>query len=270
MFETMNDRGARLTAVDLLKSFLLSHVGSREDELNTRWQETLRRLATEREDPGAASRFIKAALLAHHARPGSADDRRGIETNLNVWVRQNAECLGLRSDRPERFLKFVGPGDTMTVVVEARQNLYLRLCEIIWSAGRLGLTVPPPPAVPEQPTASDEIAEAQPHVSAPTRGTRRRRTDVAKMIEAGVLKAGTAIVLTYRSVDHWATIDEEGGIVLKATGRSAYDRADEAGAAARGIKTCQGMNEWHVEDEQGVHVLRDQAQADGPLARTRQ
>ncbi|MEV5842432.1 DUF262 domain-containing protein [Streptomyces sp. NPDC051985] len=84
MFETMNDRGARLTAVDLLKSHLLSHVGSGEDQLNTQWHEMLRELTTDREDPTAASRFIKAYLLARHAREGHAEDRRQIVTNLNV------------------------------------------------------------------------------------------------------------------------------------------------------------------------------------------
>lgn len=107
MFETMNDRGARLTAIDLLKSYLLSNVGSREDELNTRWQEMLRELTTDREDAGAPARFIKAALLARHARAGDVDDRHQIDTNLNVWVRKNAEHLELTDDRPERFMRFV-------------------------------------------------------------------------------------------------------------------------------------------------------------------
>ncbi len=107
MFETMNDRGARLTAVDLLKSHLLANVGTGEDQLNTRWQETLRELATDREDPGAAARFIKATLLARYARPDHAEDRRQIDANLNVWVRQNAKYLGLVPDRPENFLDFV-------------------------------------------------------------------------------------------------------------------------------------------------------------------
>lgn len=95
MFETMNDRGARLTAVDLLKSHLLSHVGAGEDQLNTQWHEMLRELATDREDTTAASRFIKAFLLARCAREGLAEDRRQIDSNLNVWVRQNAEHLQL-------------------------------------------------------------------------------------------------------------------------------------------------------------------------------
>jgi hypothetical protein len=60
------------------------------------------------------------------------------------------------------------------------------------------------------------------------------------MLTAGVLNAGTQIVLTYRGKDHWATIDEDGGIVLKATGGTPYDKVDDAGAAVRGTRTCQG------------------------------
>ncbi|AVH60267.1 hypothetical protein C4B68_35795 [Streptomyces dengpaensis] len=46
----------------------------------------LRELTTDREDPGTPSRFIKASPLARHARLGNADDRREIDTNLNMWV----------------------------------------------------------------------------------------------------------------------------------------------------------------------------------------
>jgi len=521
MFETMNDRGARLTAVDLLKSHLLSNVGSGEDQLNTQWHEMLRELTTDREDPTAVSRFVKAYLLARCAREGRDDDRRQIATNLNVWVRQNAAYLGLVPERPDNFLQFVqdllktarlfrpflaagrelkkdgdrletvlfnernglgaqtvailaalncddqpsqakdkgrlvaayldrwyalrvlqdlpvqsadadmlvhgtlvprlrscrtvtevastlgdlatadggsisdaitlglrgnnahqiryllaratayveeacerphdvlayldrdrfhiehlwanhhhrveeeipdevvfrsrrnqlgglgllmgrenssindlpleekaayyarsnvvlgiiapgynrrhpvlrdfikthrldkilrsfGPRETMTSVIQIRQDLYLRLFEHIWDPQRLGLpvSVPPEHNGPAQPAAPAR----QP---APRRrpATGGRRTDVAKMIEAQVLRAGTRIVLTHRSTEHWATIDEDGGIVLTATGGTPYGRVDEAGAVARGTKTCQGMNEWHVEDETGVRVslrtLRD-------------
>ncbi|MFF2852016.1 DUF262 domain-containing protein [Streptomyces sp. NPDC058001] len=529
MFETMNDRGARLTAVDLLKSHLLSNVGSDEDQLNTQWHEMLRELTTDRDDPGAASRFIKAYLLAHCARESSDDDRRQIATNLNVWVRQNAAHLGLTRERPDNFLRFVqdllksarlyrpflsagrglkkdgdrletvlfnernglgaqtvavlaainaddqpsdakdkgrlvaaymdrwyalrilqdlpvqaadtdmlvhstlvpllrgcrtvpdvtsalgdlvlqdggsiseavtlglrgnnshqiryllaratayveeachrphdvlayldrdqfhiehlwanhhhrvekeipdpvvfrsrrnqlgglgllmgrenssindlplhdkaasyarsnvllgiiapgydrrnpllrdfikthqldrtlrsfGPRETMTTVIETRQNLYLSLFGHIWNPQSIGLPVNLPPA----PNGSRE-----PAAPARRRAARRRppaggrRTDIAKMIHAQVLKAGTRIVLTYRSTEHWATIDEDGGIILAATGGTPYGRADEAGAVARGTKTCQGMNEWHIEDESGTRIslrtVRDHATEAGLL-----
>ncbi|MFF4054100.1 DUF262 domain-containing protein [Streptomyces chartreusis] len=529
MFETMNDRGARLTAVDRLKSHLLSHVGAGEDQLNTQWHEMLRELAIDREDPTAASRFIKAFLLARCARENCDDDRRQIETNLNVWVRRNAARLGLVAERPQHFMQFVqdllksarlfrpflaacralkrdrdrleamlfnernglscqavavlaaidpddqpsaakdkgrlvaayidrwyalralqdlpvqsadvenlvhatlvpllrgcctvadvasalgdlavrdggstrdavtlglrgnnahqiryllaratayveeacqrphdvlayldrdrfhiehlwanhhhrvireipdvvvfrsrrnqlgglgllmgrensslndlpltdkaasyarsnvllgiiapgydrrnpllrdftkthkfdkvlrsfGPRETMTSVVQTRQELYLRLFEHIWNPERLGLAV----TSPSQHSGPDELtATARPVATRRRPAPGRRRTDVARMIEAHILTPGTRIVLTYCSTDHWATIEEDGGIVLTATGGTPYGRVDEAGAVARGTKTCQGMNEWHIENEDGVRTslrtLRDTAVASGAL-----
>ncbi|MEU9348990.1 DUF262 domain-containing protein [Streptomyces sp. NPDC048278] len=529
MFETMNDRGARLTAVDLLKSHLLSHVQANEDQLNTQWHEMLRELAIDREDPTAASRFIKAFLLARCAREGHDNDRRQIDSNLNVWVRQNAEYLGLVPERPGNFLHFVrdllksarlfrpflaaaralkkdgdrleavlfnernglscqavavlaaidpddrptdakdkgrivaaymdrwyalrilqdlpvqaadadalvhdtlvpllrrcrtvadtasalgdlvtqdggsvreavtlglrgnnahqiryllaratayveeacqrphdvlayldrdrfhiehlwanhhhrvqeeipdpvvfrsrrnqlgglgllmgrenssindlplndkagyyarsnvllgiiapgydqrnpllrdfikthkldkalrpfGPRETMTSIIQTRQELYLNLFEHIWNPERLGLPIP----MPGEPGGFDQPpAPTRPAATLRRPAAVRRRTDVARMVAAQILTAGTRIVLTYRSTDHWATIDEDGGIVLTATGGTPYGRVDEAGAVARGTKTCQGMNDWHVEDETGVRIslrtLRDRAVASGDL-----
>ncbi|MFJ3825485.1 DUF262 domain-containing protein [Streptomyces nodosus] len=530
MFETMNDRGARLTAVDLLKSHLLSNVGAGEEQLNAQWQEMLRELSTDRDDPQAASRFIKAYLLARCTREGRDEDRRQITTNLNVWVRRNATHLGLTTGRPDHFLKFVqdllksarlyrpvlaatrtlkkdddrletvffnernglgvqsvavlaaidpddqptdakdkgrlvasyidrwyalrilqdlpvqsadadalvhaelvpllrgchtvadiasalgdlarrdgnpvreavtlglrgnnahqiryllaratayadeackkpsdilayldrdqfhiehlwanhhhrvagdipdpvvfrsrrnqlgglgllrgrenssindlpfqdktrlyargnvllgvmapeydhrnpelrdfikthrldkhlrafGARETMITVVATRQELYLRLFEHIWKPEGLGL----PAAAVDIPSAGGSgRPPARPRQAALRRkATSGRRTDVAKMVDAQVLKAGTRIVLTYRSTEHWATIDANGGIILAATGGTPYGRVDEAGAVARGTKTCQGMNEWHIEDESGVRVslrtVRDRAAAAGTL-----
>ncbi|WP_329453202.1 DUF262 domain-containing protein (plasmid) [Streptomyces sp. NBC_01724] len=529
MFETMNDRGARLTAVDLLKSHLLSNVGAGEEQLNTQWQEMLRELSTDRDDPQAASRFIKAYLLARCAREGLAEDRRQITTNLNVWVRHNATHLGLTAGRPDHFLKFVqdllksarlyrpvlaatrtlkkdgdrletvlfnernglgvqsvavlaaidpddqptdakdkgrlvasyidrwyalrilqdlpvqaadadalvhtelvpllrgcrtvaevasmlgdrvrrdgnpvreaitlglrgnnahqiryllarataytdeackkpsdilayldrdqfhiehlwanhhhrvagdipdpvvfrsrrnqlgglgllrgrenssindlpfhdktplyargnvllgvmapeydrrnpelrdfikrhqldrhlrafGARETMTTVIATRQELYLRLFEHIWNPERLGL----PAAVAAPPAGGSGRPAGRPRQAASRRNpSSGRRTDVAKMIDAQILKAGTRIVLAYRATEHWATIDANGGIILTATGGTPYGRVDEAGAVARGTKTCQGMNEWHIEDENGVRVslrtVRDRAAAAGAL-----
>lgn len=532
MFETMNDRGARLTAVDLLKSHLLANVGTNEEQLNTQWQEMLRELSTDRDDPQAASRFIKSYLLARYARQDHQEDRRQITTNLNVWVRHNADDLGLAQGRSENFLQFVqdllktarlyrpilaatrtlkdsdrletvlfnernglsvqsvavlaaigpddqptdakdkgrlvaayidrwyalrilqdlpvqpadtdalvhdqlvpllrasrtvthvasalgdlahqagnpvseavtlglrgnnahqiryllaratayadqacrkpfdvlayldrdrfhiehlwanhhhrvagdipdpvvfrtrrnqlgglgllegrenssindmpfhtktslyargnvllgvmardydhrnphlrdfikahqldkhlrafGPRETMTTVIATRQELYLRLFQRIWDPERLGLTLPAAAAT----AAAGALAVSRPTARSPHAPAQRkpvsgRRTDVARMVEAQVLKAGTRIVLTYRHAEHWATIDADGGIILAATAGTPYGRVDEAGAVARGTKTCQGMNEWHIEDDNGVRVslrtVRDRAAASGAL-----
>ncbi|MGP3965848.1 GmrSD restriction endonuclease domain-containing protein [Nonomuraea sp. 3N208] len=97
MFETMNDRGARLTPVDLLKSHLLSRVGAEEEKLNQQWQVMLSELTIDRDDRDAPSRFIKAVLHARYARLGNEEDRKSIDSNLNFWVRRNVEVVGLRT-----------------------------------------------------------------------------------------------------------------------------------------------------------------------------
>ncbi|MFC1441358.1 DUF262 domain-containing protein [Streptacidiphilus sp. N1-10] len=107
IFESMNDRGARLTPVDLLKSFLLSHVGEGEEKLNQRWRHMLAELTSVRDDTHAPRTFLKAALIAHYATLGEEGtaDSDSIEAGLNIWVRKNTDRLGLH--RPEDFFRFV-------------------------------------------------------------------------------------------------------------------------------------------------------------------
>jgi hypothetical protein len=106
IFESMNDRGARLTSVDLLKSFLLSNVGEGEEKLNQRWRHMLAELTGVRDDPGAPQAFLKAVLLARYAPVDEQDGDAGadIEAGLNIWVRKNTELLGLR--RSEDYFRF--------------------------------------------------------------------------------------------------------------------------------------------------------------------
>ncbi|MDX2548910.1 hypothetical protein PV331_44840 [Streptomyces sp. WI04-05B] len=172
----------------------------------------------------------------------------------------------VKTHQLDKTLRSFGPSESMTTVIATRQELYLSLFERIWDPQRLGMPV-------DLPTAQNDRNEPSSHARQTTSRRRPvtggRRTDVARMIDAQVLTVGTRIVLTYRSADHWATIDESGGIILTATGGTPYGRADEAGAVARGTKTCQGMNEWHVEDEGGMRTslrtLRDRAVESGAL-----
>ena len=99
IFESMNDRGARLTPVDLLKSHLMSKVGDAEDEaaeLNDKWRTMLANLTAAGDDPDTPRIFLKAALLAHWAQPGTADVRT-IDTALHLWVKENQATIGLNS-----------------------------------------------------------------------------------------------------------------------------------------------------------------------------
>ena len=90
--------GARLTPVDLLKSHLMSKVGDAEDEaaeLNNKWRTMLADLtAAGDDDPDTPRIFLKAALLAHWAQPGTADART-IDTALHLWVKEHPTLIGL-------------------------------------------------------------------------------------------------------------------------------------------------------------------------------
>lgn len=531
MFETMNDRGARLTVVDLLKSHLLTEVRADEHKLNDQWRTMLSELTIDREDTSAPTRFLKAVLLARHADPASSGDRTLIEDNLNRWVRTNAERLGLRG--PERYFAFVnellelarryrtwlaatrdlqaefgalyfnernglgmqmvpilaavdpidipsvahekarrvaafldywfvqrvlqdfsvraadveelifqhlvgplrkcrtpdevtavlsdvvaadavsflnfttfgfrgnnrghvryvlsritahleealdrfhditkfldgaefqiehlwpnehahvaaeipdevvfrdqrnrlgglgllrsrdnasinalpfhektktvygrqntplgilapgyntrnsvlrqyvndnglsgllrpfGDSEPMTTIIETRQQLYLRLCATIWNPVALKIANCDPLASPVDGTDSAGPPSSQ---RPPTRSARRKvkgRSDIARMLNAGVLEADTRIVLTYQGRDHWAHINADGMIVVEATG-TPYSRADEAGIAVRGTNTCVGMAEWHIVRNSGERIslrdLREEATRTGRLGRSR-
>ncbi|MEV7624102.1 DUF1524 domain-containing protein [Actinoplanes sp. NPDC089786] len=103
IFESMNDRGTRLTPVDLLKSFLLSRVREGEEDLNVRWRKMLSELTVSRDEDGAPNRFLKAALIAKHARILRSGDVEGINNELHLWVRQHAAEVLHLSEANEYF-----------------------------------------------------------------------------------------------------------------------------------------------------------------------
>jgi Protein of unknown function DUF262/Protein of unknown function (DUF1524) len=93
IFESMNDRGARLTHADLVKSFLISRAGAHEDELNQRWRDMLARVTTDREDANAPKEFLRTILVAHHVSlaEGKGEHVDEIDASLSGWVRKNYE-----------------------------------------------------------------------------------------------------------------------------------------------------------------------------------
>ncbi|ORM37132.1 DUF262 domain-containing protein [Williamsia sp. 1135] len=101
MFETMNDRGARLTPTDMLKSYLLAHMPETDiPAANTLWRERMSELASV--ESTADREFLKAWLRAKYAetmrerKPGAAQrDWENIGTTYQKWVRDNGPRLGL-------------------------------------------------------------------------------------------------------------------------------------------------------------------------------
>jgi hypothetical protein len=136
IFESMNDRGARLTSVDLLKSYLLANVGEDEEKLNHRWRHMLAELTAVRDDHSAPGQFLKAVLQGRYARlEDGHDDIASIDTALNLWVRRNEELLGLV--RPDHFHSFVEQlvelASTYRTLLHASRNLHEGLEEIFFN-----------------------------------------------------------------------------------------------------------------------------------------
>ncbi|MDE0701852.1 MAG: DUF262 domain-containing protein [Acidimicrobiaceae bacterium] len=112
IFETMNDRGLRLSNTDMLKSYLLARVGNEDliHTLNDRW----RRRVTELTDAeqNADADFVKAWLRGNYAKtqrerkanasPGDFDE---IGTAFHKWIRDNSKTIGLK--RPDDYRAFV-------------------------------------------------------------------------------------------------------------------------------------------------------------------
>ncbi|WP_314413176.1 GmrSD restriction endonuclease domain-containing protein [Streptomyces kroppenstedtii] len=105
IFETMNDRGTRLSPVDLLKSFLLAEADpSQRESLNAVWRSMLTNLVAV--DNVIPADFVKTLLLARHAdmSEGSKDVQQ-IEMSFHEWIRKNHKTTGLVG-RPD-FARFI-------------------------------------------------------------------------------------------------------------------------------------------------------------------
>ncbi len=112
IFETMNDRGLKLTPADMLKGYLLANMedGNPRTKANGLWRKRLRRLNDQAED--ASSDFLKTWLRSQYstkirerkkgARP---EDWDRIGTEFHRWLRGAHETVGLKSR--EDFYEFV-------------------------------------------------------------------------------------------------------------------------------------------------------------------
>lgn len=133
IFETMNDRGLRLSNTDMLKSFLLSHVGDPGtiETLNDRWRQRVTELSDQ--DKNADAEFVKAWLRGNYAmtqrerrKSAAPGDFDIIGTAFHKWVRDNTEELSLESDEDyHRFVdhEFMRLSDRYLSLLEATQVL---------------------------------------------------------------------------------------------------------------------------------------------------
>jgi hypothetical protein len=133
IFETMNDRGLRLSNTDMLKSFLLSKVGDQEtiQELNEQWRRRIVQLTDA--ETNADTEFAKAWLRGDYAETqrerkqnASPGDFDIIGTAFHKWVRDNSKKIGLiRESDFKQFVEkeFLGLSARYLELLKASQEL---------------------------------------------------------------------------------------------------------------------------------------------------
>ncbi|QLD13177.1 DUF1524 domain-containing protein [Microbacterium oleivorans] len=131
IFETMNDRGLKLTPADMLKGFLLANVkdGSPRTKASEIWRKRLRALDDRAEE--ASADFLKTWLRSQYStrirerkKDARPQDWDRIGTEFHRWLRQDHDRIGLTS-RQAYF-------DFLTV----QFTFYSRQYERILDAGR--------------------------------------------------------------------------------------------------------------------------------------
>ncbi len=103
IFETMNDRGLRLTPAEMLKGYLLSVIGDDQlrESANKSWKKRVDELTNHRKGEDADA--IKAWLRARYAqRPTDFEE---IGSQFHRWVRDNGDTLKLETS--EKFAGFI-------------------------------------------------------------------------------------------------------------------------------------------------------------------
>lgn len=149
IFETMNDRGLRLTNTDMLKSYLLARV--REDlipTLNDRWRHRVTELQDAEEN--ADAKFIRAWLRGNYAETqrerkakASPRDFDIIGTAFHKWVRDNADKIGLERGADYQEIverEFLGLSNRYLELLSASQQLRPGL-EAVYYNAQTGFTL---------------------------------------------------------------------------------------------------------------------------------
>lgn len=112
IFETMNDRGLKLSPADMLKGYLLANIDDGEPRVkaNDLWRMWMRRLEDLGE--GLSSDFLKTWLRSQYStkirerkKDAKPQDWDRIGTEFHRWLRNDSKRIGLVS--PDAFREFV-------------------------------------------------------------------------------------------------------------------------------------------------------------------
>lgn len=105
VFVTMNDRGLRLSPIDLLKGHILSHISSNNDNINchSKWSEFIKKMRDLSQDED--SQFFKSFFRAKYAltmrgkKKGDADgDFDIIGSAYHRWFSENIDKIGIKNE----------------------------------------------------------------------------------------------------------------------------------------------------------------------------
>ena len=144
IFETMNDRGLRLSNTDMLKSYLLARTGDADTirDLNDRWRKRVTELTDI--EANADAEFAKAWLRGNHAETqrerkqnASPGDFDVIGTAFHKWVRDNSERLGLHRESDFKHFvenEFLGLSHRYKELLQASQSLRPGLDPVFYNA----------------------------------------------------------------------------------------------------------------------------------------
>jgi hypothetical protein len=193
-----------------------------------------------------------ALLLLHRSDNASYRDDP-YRTKVDYYYRQNVLAASLhpwtRKKNPafNRFLKQHDlaslmrpyPGDFDDKAILTRQELYRRLCEIIWNPARLGFTLPETRKVP------GPVHRARTHYG----------VGIPQLMAAGLLKAGDTLVAVHRGTEHQAIILDDGRIKL--AGGEPFTSLSSAAANARHTKSANGWDFWQLQTRRERRPLKE-------------
>jgi hypothetical protein len=131
------------------------------------------------------------------------------------------------------------PNDFDDKVILTRQDLYRRLCQIIWDPARLGFTIP----------KTRQIAAAA------HRARAHYGVDVPRLMSAGLLKVGDTLVAVHRGAEHQAIVLDDGRIKL-ASGEP-FSSLSRAAAYAKRTKSANGWEFWQLQTRRERRPLKE-------------
>ncbi|WBC17000.1 DUF262 domain-containing protein [Micromonospora sp. WMMA1998] len=142
--------------------------------------------------------------------------------------------------------------------IEVRQQLYERLCEIIWDPADLGFILPPGAAPITASTGQAELAIPEQRV--PSRVAKRTRAHfggvtIARLVAVGALSVDEQLYLTYKRVPYTAVINHDGRIQLSSG--EVFESPSPAGSTVTGKAAMNGWSAWKVRREGNLIPLFD-------------